>query len=231
MLIFIIFLTVDAYIHDNYAYNHDDDEQRYSNRLDDEHVTKDLSRLNMLAKLRHDYRIRELNALDYYLRDKTELSLFAKKIGGYNFGNNAGNASPVDDSLATGVLTGESLTVSGVGAASSAANALIATGNVSNTDTTTMFSSTDNQALASLSNSSLDSVLPQVTPVAEESVSVSSSRPSGTFGQSMSTQVKYNVLGYLYWNNATSSNMVSEYMVLMCQTIGEWCEIIKAPVW
>jgi len=33
------------------------------------------------------------------------------------------------------------------------------------------------------------------------------------------------------WSNATSMSLVSEYMILMCQTIGVFCQNIGAPVW
>ena len=42
---------------------------------------------------------------------------------------------------------------------------------------------------------------------------------------------KYSVTGHTTWANATSMSLVSEYMILMCQTVGGLCERIQAPVW
>ena len=42
---------------------------------------------------------------------------------------------------------------------------------------------------------------------------------------------KYTVAGYTTWSNATSMSLVSEYMILMCQTVGSMCQTIEAPVW
>ena len=42
---------------------------------------------------------------------------------------------------------------------------------------------------------------------------------------------KYSVLGFNTWSNASSMSLVSEYMVLMSQTIGCLFRSIHAPVW
>ena len=41
---------------------------------------------------------------------------------------------------------------------------------------------------------------------------------------------KYVVSGFTTWSNATSMSLVSEYMILMCQTVGSMCQGIAAPV-
>lgn len=41
---------------------------------------------------------------------------------------------------------------------------------------------------------------------------------------------KYVVSGFTTWSNATSMSLVSEYMILMCQTVGSMCQGIGAPV-
>ena len=43
--------------------------------------------------------------------------------------------------------------------------------------------------------------------------------------------VTYTVSGHTYWSNGTSLSLVAECMILMCQTIGSWCEKYNAPVW
>jgi len=104
-------------------------------------VISDLSKLDFWAKVRHVYRIRN-GALDIYLRDKTELSLFVRRttIDGGSRGY-AGALKP--------------------------------------------------------------GALPQ----------------------------RYTVIGNLFWSNTTSSSLVTEYMVLMCQTIGKLCVDMQVPVW
>ena len=42
---------------------------------------------------------------------------------------------------------------------------------------------------------------------------------------------QYQVYGTTFWSNGTSVSMVTEYMILMSQTIGDWCERYGAPVW
>jgi hypothetical protein len=42
--------------------------------------------------------------------------------------------------------------------------------------------------------------------------------------------MKYVVSGFTTWSNATSMSLVSEYMILMCETVGGMCEGLKAPV-
>jgi hypothetical protein len=42
--------------------------------------------------------------------------------------------------------------------------------------------------------------------------------------------LKYVVSGFTTWSNATSMSLVSEYMILMCETVGGMCEGLKAPV-
>ena len=42
--------------------------------------------------------------------------------------------------------------------------------------------------------------------------------------------LKYVVSGFTTWSNATSMSLVSEYMILMCQTVGSMCQGIGAPV-
>ena len=41
---------------------------------------------------------------------------------------------------------------------------------------------------------------------------------------------KYVVSGFTTWSNATSMSLVSEYMILMCETVGGMCEGMAAPV-
>ena len=41
---------------------------------------------------------------------------------------------------------------------------------------------------------------------------------------------KYVVSGFTTWSNATSMSLVSEYMILMCETVGGMCEGMTAPV-
>lgn len=38
------------------------------------------------------------------------------------------------------------------------------------------------------------------------------------------------VSGFTSWSNATSMSLVSEYMILMCETVGGMCKGIQAPV-
>ncbi len=42
---------------------------------------------------------------------------------------------------------------------------------------------------------------------------------------------RMSVTAYPLWNNATANSMVTEYMILMCDTIGQICTNLKAPVW
>lgn len=42
--------------------------------------------------------------------------------------------------------------------------------------------------------------------------------------------MKYVVSGFTTWSNATSMSLVSEYMILMCETVGGMCEGLGAPV-
>eukprot|EP01041_Mallomonas_annulata_P011008 gene11008-22997_t len=39
------------------------------------------------------------------------------------------------------------------------------------------------------------------------------------------------VNGYTSWSNGTSVSMVAEYMILMSETLGHWCQRVQAPVW
>jgi len=47
----------------------------------------------------------------------------------------------------------------------------------------------------------------------------------------MKNHKKMLVSGHPTWSNATSMSLVSEYMILMCETIGKFCTNINAPVW
>jgi hypothetical protein len=38
-------------------------------------------------------------------------------------------------------------------------------------------------------------------------------------------------VGYTSWSNGTSVSMVAEYMILMSETLGGWCNAVGAPVW
>ena len=69
---------------------------------------------------------------------------------------------------------------------------------------------------------------------AKRSVDRSSNRaqrsPSGSMG------MRYNVMAHMSWANASSTSLVSEYMILMCQTIGNICRSQEStkdapPVW
>lgn len=42
---------------------------------------------------------------------------------------------------------------------------------------------------------------------------------------------RMSVTAYPVWNNATANSLVTEYMILMCDTIGQICTSLKAPVW
>lgn len=42
--------------------------------------------------------------------------------------------------------------------------------------------------------------------------------------------LKYVVSGFTTWSNATSTSLVSEFMILMCETVGGMCQGLGAPV-
>ena len=49
--------------------------------------------------------------------------------------------------------------------------------------------------------------------------------------EKMNSLNRMSVTAYPLWNNATANSMVTEYMILMCDTIGKICTTLKAPVW
>jgi hypothetical protein len=116
--------------------------RKYMNiRSISETTMRELGTLYSYARIRHAYRQRS-GALDEYLRDKTDLLVFARRMG---------SASSSDHALASGL--------------------------------------------------------------------------------SVFFPTRYTVQGYLTWNNATSTNLVSEYMILMCQMVGRLCSQMDVPVW